>query len=65
MYNRKAYAIFGIERSVMMDPVKCGNFIASKRKLLHMTQLELGNKIHVTDKAISKWERGVSQTKGY
>lgn len=42
-----------------MDPVKCGKFIASKRKLLHMTQLELGNKIHVTDKAISKWERGL------
>ncbi|WP_462416607.1 helix-turn-helix domain-containing protein [Eubacterium ramulus] len=30
-----------------------------------MTQANLAEKIHVTDKAVSRWERGVSQTKRY
>ncbi|MFR4695307.1 MAG: helix-turn-helix domain-containing protein [Blautia producta] len=30
-----------------------------------MSQRELAEYLHITDKAISKWERGVSQTKGY
>lgn len=39
---------------------KIGKFIASTRKELGLTQQELANKISVTDKAVSKWERGVS-----
>lgn len=39
---------------------KVGLFIASRRKKLGLTQKELGEKLFVTDKAISKWERGLS-----
>ena len=43
-----------------MDAKKLGQFIAEIRKEKEMTQAELASKLHVTDKAISKWERGVS-----
>lgn len=39
-----------------------GNFIAQQRKALGMTQKDLAARLHITDKAVSKWERGVSQT---
>lgn len=42
-----------------MDMQKFGTFIQSRRKELGMTQGELGAKINVTDKAISRWERSV------
>lgn len=42
-----------------MDALKFGQFIAEQRKALGMTQAELGNKLTVTDKAVSKWERGL------
>lgn len=48
-----------------MEAKKFGQFIAGIRKEKKMTQAELAGKIHVTDKAISRWERGESQTKGY
>lgn len=41
-----------------MDQVKVGNYIAQKRKKLGLTQKELAELIEVTDKSISKWERG-------
>ena len=41
-----------------MNPIKIGQFIASLRKELKLTQLELGQKIGVTDRAVSKWENG-------
>ena len=34
-----------------------GAMIASLRKKHHMTQAELAEKLHVTDKAVSKWEQ--------
>ena len=37
-----------------------GAMIAQRRKGMGMTQLELANKMGVTDKAVSKWERGLS-----
>lgn len=43
-----------------MDAGKTGKFIAKKRKSMNMTQNELAKKIHITDKAVSKWERGLS-----
>ncbi len=43
-----------------MDMLKIGSFIASERKRLNMSQKALGDYLFVTDKAISKWERGLS-----
>ena len=37
-----------------------GNLIAELRKKANMTQQELADKINITDKAVSKWERGGS-----
>ena len=42
-----------------MDAKKLGQFIAEIRKEKEMTQAELAAKLHVTDKAVSKWERGL------
>lgn len=42
-----------------MDNNKIGKYIASLRKEKKLTQAELGNKLFVTDKAVSKWERGI------
>ena len=42
-----------------MDSNKMGAFIAQVRKERGLTQLELAQKINVTDKAVSKWKRGV------
>lgn len=43
-----------------MDNQKFGNFIKKLRKEKGLTQKELGEKLNITDKAISKWERGLS-----
>lgn len=37
-----------------------GAFVASKRKLLGLTQAELAQRLNVSNKAVSKWETGVS-----
>lgn len=42
-----------------MDNQKFGRFIRDLRKKANMTQKELGEKLNVTDKAVSKWERGL------
>lgn len=43
-----------------MDAGKTGKFISERRKAINLTQNELANKLHITDKAVSKWERGLS-----
>ena len=43
-----------------MDQIKIGKFIAECRKNANLTQLQLSEKLGITDKAISKWERGIS-----
>ena len=43
-----------------MDQKKIGVFIAQRRKELDMTQKELAEKLGITDRAVSKWETGVS-----
>lgn len=42
-----------------MNYKEIGLFISKKRKELNMTQKDLANKLNVTDKAVSKWERGL------
>ena len=42
-----------------MDLVKIGKYIASKRKSLGMTQKQLAEKLGMSDKSVSKWERGI------
>ena len=48
-----------------MKAEEVGYRIAQARKKQGMTQRELSERLHVSDKAVSKWERGVSQTKRY
>ena len=43
-----------------MDNLKFGDFIKELRKEKNITQKQLAEKIGLTDKAISKWERGLS-----
>ena len=41
-----------------MDQFKTGKFIAECRKQKKLTQMQLAEKLNITDKAISKWENG-------
>ena len=43
-----------------MDQEKIGKFILERRKAKRLTQLELAEKLCVTDRAVSKWETGRS-----
>lgn len=43
-----------------MDQIKIGRFIAEKRKEKKLTQAKLGEMLSVSDRAVSKWERGLS-----
>ena len=45
-----------------MNENTIGQFIAQMRKEKNITQKELVRQLHITDKAVSKWERGVSQS---
>lgn len=42
-----------------MDPKKTGMIISNARKKLNITQKALADKLYVSDKAVSKWERGL------
>lgn len=48
-----------------MDKEKTGEYIRNLRKKEGWTQMQLAEQLHISDKAVSKWERGVSQTKRY
>ena len=43
-----------------MDQVKTGQLIRALRKKCGLTQLALAEQLGVSDKAVSKWERGGS-----
>ena len=41
-----------------MNQVKIGRFIAECRKKENLTQMQLAEKLNITDRAVSKWETG-------
>jgi transcriptional regulator with XRE-family HTH domain/DNA-directed RNA polymerase subunit RPC12/RpoP len=41
-----------------MDQVKIGRFIADRRRNVNLTQMQLAEKLGITDRAVSKWETG-------
>ena len=43
-----------------MDQIKTGRFIAERRKENNLTQMQLAEKLGITDRAVSKWETGKS-----
>lgn len=43
-----------------MDQIKIGRFIAERRKQNNFTQVQLAERLGITDRAVSKWERGKS-----
>lgn len=45
-----------------IDNEKFGQFLSDLRKEKSMTQKELADRLFVSDKTVSKWERGVSQS---
>ena len=45
-----------------MDQVKTGRLIRALRTKLRLTQLALAKQLGVSDKAVSKWECGVSHS---
>ena len=58
------------ENRVMQDrrefvPGTMGERIAYLRKRKKMTQAQLAEQLGISAQAVSKWESGVSQTKGY
>jgi len=42
-----------------MDQKKIGNYIAEKRKALGLTQIDLAGRLGMSNKSVSKWERGI------
>lgn len=42
-----------------MNQEKIGNFIAEQRKKQNLTQEQIAEKLNISDRAVSKWERGL------
>lgn len=45
-----------------MEQLKVGRFITKKRKEQNLTQEQLAERLGVSNKTVSKWETGVSQS---
>lgn len=45
-------------RRTKMDQIKTGKFIAERRRNIGLTQMQLAEKLNITDRAVSKWETG-------
>ena len=60
MYFDRENGYTEVERRQPMDQRKIGKFIVEQRKGKNLTQIQLAEKLGITDKAISKWERGIA-----
>ena len=49
----------------MLDYKKIGLYLLEKRKIHQLTQKQLADQLNISFQAVSRWEKGVSQTKGY
>lgn len=58
----RIYIIYRKQEGWMMNQMKIGAFISERRKAKGFTQSQLAEKLEITDKAVSKWETGVSQS---
>ena len=47
-----------MRKETVMDQIKIGKFIAKCRKEQNLTQMQLAEKLGITDRAVSKWENG-------
>lgn len=45
-----------------MDTIKIGQYIRTQRKAQGLTQQQLAQRMNVSFQAVSKWEKGVSQS---
>ena len=48
------------EGGKIMNQEKIGKFIAERRKSKKLTQEQLAEKLGISDRAVSKWERGLN-----
>ncbi len=48
-----------------MSTQEFSQLIKRHRTQLHLSQRQLAEILHVSNKTVSRWESGVSQTKGY
>ena len=51
---------YNVGRGGNVDLIKIGKYIAEKRKEMGLTQRQLAEKLGMSDKSVSKWERGDS-----
>ena len=51
-----------MQEDFLMDATKIGTFIAAERRAKGWTQRQLADKLQLTDKAVSRWETGVSHS---
>lgn len=49
----------GFHKEYCMDQVKIGKYLSEKRKSLGLTQAQLADRLNMSDKSVSKWERGI------
>ena len=59
LWSRQEAVIMNSMGVCKMDNGKVGELIRRLRKEKNMTQLQLAEQLHVSDKAVSKWERGM------
>ncbi len=55
----KSGTITQTKEVIIVDLIKIGKYIAGKRKGLGLTQRQLADKLGMSDKSVSKWERGI------